>query len=523
MELKQNPIHRNYTKAQARSQITIGDDYSVPEGKPDVGEILQKKAELQINEVHTEKGKIRIQGTLKLWILYLTERSREAVAGLTAEIPFDEILYMEGAASGDNLKIDWELEELRVNIIHPGKLGIRGIVTLWGMITAVENSLVTENVEGIPGIQTNRGNFVMAEPVMEKNESYRIRDEINLPVNKPNVRSILWKDLQLRGLELRIQEGRIAVKGEALLFVVYEGEEEGSQIQWLEQNIPFHGSVEVPGLTPEMFGLLEPEVTHQEVEVKPDYDGEMRMFQIELLLEIHMHVYEEKTCPLLRDAYSTKQNLNLQFQELSCEKLRMCNQTKCRVSGQEELAEDLRVLQILGHQARLFGKREKLTDQGILCEGTLEVQILYITASDQHPLGCANISIPYSQLVEIPDIQKEDVWKVSENPEQVFISMPEGNRIEVRALLNVSVCVMELCHVNHVADLTVDEENLEELKKRPGMMVHFVQPRETLWEIAKANRTTMSAVKKLNDLNADEVMPGQKLLLVRQEADGIVL
>lgn len=515
MELKQNPIHRNYKKTEARSQITIGDDYSVPEGKSDVAEILQKKGELLINEVHTEKGKIRIQGTLKLSILYLTERASKAVDGLTAEIPFDEILYMEGAASGDNLKIDWDMEELRVTVIHPGKLGIRGIVSLWGMITGTETSYVTENVDGISDIQKNMGSFVMAEPAVEKNESFRIRDEVNLPVNKPNVGSVLWKDLQLRGLEIRMQEGRLSIKGEVLFFVVYEGEEEGSGIQWMEQSLPFHGNVDVPGMTPEMFGLLEPEISHQEMELKPDYDGEMRSFLWELVLEIHMHVYEERTCPLLTDAYSVSKNLKLQPQEAAYERLRMCNQTRCRVNGQEQLTSDLRVLQILGHQARIFGKKQKATDQGILCEGTLEVQILYITASDSQPLGCAAVQIPYSQLIEIPEMQKEDLWKVWEMPEQVLISMPEGSRIEVRATIQLNACVMELCHVNHAAEVTAEDYDPEMMKKRPGILVHFVQPKETLWEIAKNNFTTVEEIKKRNDLSADEVLPGQKLLITK--------
>ena len=69
MELKQFLIHRNYEKCGAKNQVTIGDDYSVPDGKSDISAILQKKAKLQIDEVHTEKGKVHIQGILKIWIL----------------------------------------------------------------------------------------------------------------------------------------------------------------------------------------------------------------------------------------------------------------------------------------------------------------------------------------------------------------------------------------------------------------------------------------------------------------------
>lgn len=522
MELKQHLIHRKYHKAEAKNQITIGDDYSVPEGKPDIAGILQKKARLQIEEVHTEKGKIKIRGNLKMDVLYLTERSQDAMACLNMEFPFDEILYMEGASSGDNLKIDWNIEDLRVTIIHPGKLSVRALVTLRGGIDGMESYSITENTEGDVQTYTRAEQFTMAEPVLDRKDSYRIRDEVILPVNKPNVQNILWKDLQLRGLDIRMQEGRLAIKGEVLLFVVYQGEEEPASIQWMEQTVPFHGTLDVAGLTPEMFGMLETEIAHQDVELKPDYDGEMRMFQMELLLDIHMHIYEERTCSVLKDAYSTKEQLKLQTEEASYEKLRMCNHAKCRISGQEKPDEDAKILQILGHQAQLQGRRGKAAEQGILWEGSLEVQVLYITSSDRQPFGCVNISVPYSQLIEIPEMKNEDTWKVSEVLEQIFISMPDSNQIEVRGVINLNACVLEQCRLQNVTDITAEEYDLEEYKKRPGMVIHFVQPKETLWEIAKANRSTVEEVKKLNDLSADEVTPGQKLLLLKAAADSVL-
>lgn len=523
MELKQHLIHRKYKKCEAKNQITIGDDYSVPDGKPDIASILQKKAELHIEEVHTEKGRIKIRGILKMWVLYLAERSSDTANCLSMEFPFDEILYMEGASSGDNLKIDWNIEELRVSIVHPGKLSVRALVTLQGNISGNESHLVTENVEEQAEVYAKTGTFSMAEPVLERKDSYRIRDEVMLPVNKPNVQNLLWKNLQLRGLDLRMQEGRLAIKGEVLLFVVYQGEEDPSAVQWLEQTIPFHGTLDVTGLTAEMFGVLETEISHQDVELKPDYDGEMRMFQLELLLDVHMHIYEERTCNVLKDAYSTKEQLNLQSKEIMYEKLRMCNQTKCRVSNLEKLEDDLKILQILGHQAQLQGKSSKMTEQGILREGTLEVQVLYVTASDRQPFGAATVSIPYSQLIEIPEMQKDDTWKITETLEQIFITMPDSNQLEVRGVINLNVCVMQQCRLQNIIGVTSESYDLEEYKKRPGMMIHFVQPQETLWEIAKGNRTTMEDIKKLNELTVDEVPPGQKLLLLKQATDGIFL
>ena len=57
-----------------------------------------------------------------------------------------------------------------------------------------------------------------------------------------------------------------------------------------------------------------------------------------------------------------------------------------------------------------------------------------------------------------------------------------------------------------------DQKKLEEL---PGIVCYVVQPRDTLWDIAKMFYTTMEAIRKLNDLGEGEVKPRQTLLVVK--------
>lgn len=515
MDLKQQLIHRKYKKCEAKNQITIGDDYSVPDGKPDVSKILQKKAEVSVEEVTTEKGKVKIRGSLKVWVFYLAERSSKIAESILMEFPFEETLYMDGASSGDNLKIDWTIEELRVTIVHPGKLDVRSVIMLQGVILGSESHQVTENIEETDGIYTKGESFAVAEPVFDRKDSFRIRDEVLLPANKPNVQKILWQNMQMNGLEIRIQEDKLGIKGECRLFVVYEGEEDPSAIQWFEQSVPFQGTLEVAGLTEEMFGTLDTEVSHKKVDIRPDYDGELRSFQLEMMLDIYMHIYEERTCMRLKDAYSTKEQLNLQTQQICFEKLRMCNQAKCGIQGQQRLETEEKALQILGSYAEIANCRSRRTEQGVLCEGALQVQLLYVTASDREPFGSIAMEIPYSQLVEIPGMEQGDVWKITETIDQLFVTMKESNLAEVKGSLKFHICVMEQCVLENVTEITREDKDMEDYKKRPGMVIHFVQPKETLWELAKAYWTTTEEIRKLNDLPGEEIAAGQKLLLMK--------
>ncbi len=522
MELKQYPIHRKYKKCEARNQITIGNDVGVPDGKPDIAEILQKRGELCIEEVHTEKGKIRIRGTFKVSIFYLTQRASRSADSFTMEFPVDEILYMEDAASGDNLKIDWNLEDLKVHLIHPGKVSVKATLSLYGEIVAANTHMLTEMVETLEEKPMKMSSFIMAEPVIERRDSYRILDEIVLPANKPNVAEILWKDIQLRGLEISKGEGSISMKGEVFASILYEGEGEDAHVQWIEQVIPFHGSAEVSGMTLEMPGWIDTAISHQNIEVKPDYDGELRMFQVEMMLELHLHLFEEKTCDYLLDAYDPKENWNLQRETVHYEKVRMCSQVKSTVEGKEKLSEDGNILQMIGHHGELTNQDVKTSSQGLLCEGVLQIQVLWVSADDVKPFGSSLMRIPYSQMIEVPELRKEDRWNVSACIDQLGVSMADGNQLEVRGRLKFEVCVLQMCELQNITQITSSPYDEEVYQKMPGMRIHFVQQGENLWQIAKQNRTTMEEIKKCNDLSVEELHPGQKILLVKAAREPVL-
>ena len=217
----------------------------------------------------------------------------------------------------------------------------------------------------------------------------------------------------------------------------------------------------------------------------------------------------------LKDAYSTKEQLNLQTGQICLEKLRMCNQAKCSIQGQQKLETEEKILQILGSYGELSNRRSRFTEQGILCEGTLQVQLLYVTASDREPFGSISMEIPYSQLVEIPGMEPGDVWKITETIDQLFVSMQESNAAEVKVSLKFHACVMEQCVMENVTEISREPQDPEAYQKRPGMVIHFVQPKETLWELAKAYWTTTEEIQKLNELPGEEVATGQKLLLLK--------
>ena len=64
----------------------------------------------------------------------------------------------------------------------------------------------------------------LQQEIIHKKDTIRVREDMNLPPGKPNVQRILWKEIRLQGAETRLEDGRIQVKGELMVFFLYESE-----------------------------------------------------------------------------------------------------------------------------------------------------------------------------------------------------------------------------------------------------------------------------------------------------------
>ena len=71
MELVRKNIHMNRQKGKAVSQITLDDDYNIPDQMPDAGMLIQEKGTIEIAEVKVEAGRVRVKGNLQFWALYM--------------------------------------------------------------------------------------------------------------------------------------------------------------------------------------------------------------------------------------------------------------------------------------------------------------------------------------------------------------------------------------------------------------------------------------------------------------------
>ena len=87
--------------------------------------------------------------------------------------------------------------------------------------------------------------------------------------------------MELRGVDVRIQEESLDIRGELFLFVLYETEGEKKSREWIETSLPFQQSLECSGSGSGQIPDVEVTLSGVRLETVPDPDGEERMIQAE--------------------------------------------------------------------------------------------------------------------------------------------------------------------------------------------------------------------------------------------------
>lgn len=517
MELVRRNIHMNRQKGKAVSQMTLDDDYNIPDNMPDAGMIIQEKGNVEIGDLRIEAGRVKVKGALNFSVLYLEDGPESGLHSVQGQIPFEEMMNVENAKDGDNLQLKWMLEDVSSALINSRKLSVKTIVTLELTVDELFDEEVPVEVEDSETVQVKTCQISTAGLAVRKRDTCRIKDEIILPANKPNIREILWQDVTMQGTELRLGEGEILVKGELVIFVFYEGEEESGKAYWMEQAIQFNSHVDVSGCQEGMLGNLGLSLAHSDLELKPDYDGELRVLNLDAVLELDIQIYEEEHLNMICDLYSPVRELELITAPAVYESLLVCNASKCRVADRMKTGSpEVQILQICHSRGDVKVDDTTITPDGLLVEGVISVQTLYVTSDDGHPFLCLKGVVPFEHLVEASGMGKDSVYYLQTSLEQVSINMVNGGELEIKAVVQINALILNRVVMQHISGVEERPLDMEAVKRLPGFLIYTVQPSDTLWDIAKAYHTTVDGICQLNELGTDLVKQGEKILIVKQ-------
>lgn len=517
MELVKKNIHMNKLKCKSTLQLTLDDDFNVPDIKPDIDRIITQQGEVRINEIEAMNGKLIVKGELDFNVLYFSSEDAKPIHNISGAIPFDEVINMELTCADDDPIVKWELEDLTTGLINSRKLAVKSIVSLNVSVEEIYDEETGVMVEGSEDVQYISKKIEITDISIDKKDTFRIKDEIILPTNKGNMVSILFSAIRLNNIEVRLLEDKFTIKGELPVFILYTSENEESPVEYYETEVSFGGTVDCNGCNEDMVEDITFRILNKNIEIKPDSDGEERVIDLEVILEMIIKVYDIQESEILCDVYSPCKEITPIIRNATYENLVIKNNSKYRIADRIRVPDNQpNILQICHSDGAIKIDDIIPKDEELTVEGIIDINILYISEEDSMPLSSLKGAIPFSQVIEVKGLNSNSNFEVRPNIDQLSIMMLDGEEIEVKAVMNLNTIVFEKITEPIITDIEVADLDLDKLQSMPGIIGYIVKKDDTLWNIAKKYHTTVDTIMEINDMEDDSINEGDKLIIIKR-------
>lgn len=516
MELSKQTVHMEMEYPSVSSQFVLEEDLIIPDQKPDILKVLLKKSDVIQEEIRILENHMIFKGKLNYCILYKSDNNPDYLCSVTGSLPLEEQLFMEGLNSNDSVNTQLMLEDFDVNIINSRKLNLRALLRISANKTELYDEEIATGLETNESVETHMEDKELLELCVLKKDICRIKEELELPKNYPNVAKSLWKSISLGNMEIKPTDDALSIQADISVFFLFIGEGEDQPIRYIEKIIPYQSTLECNNSSSGMIPKIAYHISHCEAEIRPDFDGEERILGIDMVLDLSIRLFRENTIPMLRDVYGTRHDYHAITKSANTMKLCVNNSSQYSLSAKAKLSEGVPgVMQLCYSHGFLKLDDPKIVDTGIEMCGILQAQILYITQEDSAPYASFTEEIPFSYVIEAPDIKKTSRFFIDSHLEQLNINMINGTEMEIRAGISFKTFVYEYDDCELITDVKMNEMNPLVMNALPSIIVYFVKPGDSLWSIGKEYYTTVADIKEQNNLTSDLIHLGDRLFIIR--------
>lgn len=513
MELKTKEIWTKELVKSILDQFVLDEDYNVPDSKRDMKRIIASEAKVRIEEVKPVENYVRVSGKLEFQVLYVGEGLEATISSLEGKIPFEEMVYVE-SANGE-YKVQAGRVDLQASMIHSRKLRLKSFVELELEVYREVQEEIPLDVDARETIFQKKMELGMLVLHTQKQDTYRVKEELSLPGTRENIGTLLWTDISNRKLDTKLEEDEFVLSGEFLVFCFYESPD--GKLDWIEQTVPYQGRIPCRNVDASMYHQVKAELEDAHADVRMDEDGEMRLIGIEGTLKMEISIYQEEHMEVLEDVYSLEKQCRSERKEIPCERLVLQNHSKCKVTQKLSLPElKNSVLQICHSSGSIQVDHTTQEEQGVLVEGALHVSFLFVKANDEVPFDCWSGVVPFSYLIECGGLSEHLQFQISALLEQLSVTLLGGDEVEVKAVLAFHSFFRDVRKMKMITDIQLEKLNMEEMEKRPGVIGYIVKEGDDLWKLAKRYFSTKEGIMQVNEMTSEELKVGERILIFRE-------
>ena len=482
-------------------------DYVMPDYYPDFFRLLLCTADAFVTEQSVSDGALNYTLKVRLHVLYCGEQSN-TVQAVTQQLTYRKQLALPAELSGAEspaVTVTAEPSYMNCRAVSHRRIDLRGAVRIRIQMTGEQPREVLSGAEGLH-VQCRTEPVRFVSEILRTEKPFSLSADLNIADAQPALLAVLRDQIDLRVTETRIVAGKLAVKGEAAVTLLYSAE---SGVETLTAVFPFSQIVEQKGMSEEMPCAVTASLSDVLLTPESQNDGNVRLLHCDMQIVLHCEAARSTEAALLTDLYSTVHPVTLKEEQIPL------------LLAPAEISETLRLKPVLTQPDTVLTKVSAVwaelngvaaapddSGKGSVLSGTLRC---YALAADEEnrPLLLEQ-ETPFTwNLPELPAGQMLPPVRT----ENCSFTLSGSDSVTMQVELHLQGTVMQQHTHRLMTDLNVDAEAHLPANEEYALRLYFGQPQESLWEIAKRYHTAPEAIREENALADDTLQSAQMLLI----------
>lgn len=505
VDVERETLCVNKIVGQKIENFVVEGDMIVPDIKPDILNTISTSGNINIYKKEVLDGKIRVDGKINTYIVYLADSDNDATRGLSGGIDFTQVIDFEQVTSQMELDEEIIIKSIECKVLNGRKVNIKAVLQMSAKVYSNENIEIVNQVKDVEDIQTLKSELNINSLVGSGVSKTYAKDTFIID-NIDNLAEILKTDINIINKDVKVSYNKVLAKAEANVKILYLTED--NRIKLVENNMPIMGFIDIPNVSEE--NLCDLKYKIKNVVVKPNSVEEHSIY-IEIEVELVCKVYETKSVNIIQDMYSPTQELEYTTKQVHTMSNKKIIKQQCDIKENISMSE-IGENEIYEVTVKPEINSQTISGRKIIYEGEVKLEFIF-SSENVSRIDTKQCVLPLNFSVDIEDIEQGcNVATIIDVVREDFVNSGRGE-ISSNIVLEFNIDVSKT-----VAISVIDEIELKETRQKEiySIIIYFVKQGDTLWKIAKRYRSTVEDIARVNNIeDVNKIQVGQQLFIPR--------
>ena len=496
IELTTNEIRSEKIFYDGFAEQSVDSDISLPDYCPDIMRILKCTVQTNITNSKISGDRATADCNSKIRVIYSDEKNN--ICCYDTDYPFSKYAELSSAYDGAVLTCTAKTDYINCRAVSKRRIDIHGVVSLHFTVCSTDSEKIISSAAG-DGIQLKRKGIDASSVTAVTSKSFQFSETEEIGDGAPGIGKIMNTSASPVLTETKIIKGKILLKGEVCIKVLYCTDSGENETAELNCSLPFNEIAEAADFTDECLPETTLNITQLSAEPKTDNDGEYRYMNISGEVCASVRTYLPVSVNVITDAYSTQSEIDSKYNLVDFIKVQQSfsEGLSCRQSLDISSLSPEKLYACIAAEPQA---KSVFSDGKISVKGKIPLCIIFVD-SEGVPVSCEReAEFEFSRLTD------SDSQKLYCSPNAVLTgyscALSADGKIDFKAEMNISAVIKEGIKEKVMTDLNISEGSLPK-EKKSSFTVYFCSGKESLWDIARRYNTTVEEIMEENELSAD--------------------